>query len=199
MTAGASSIVDEHLHPQSTFCNQGENTCAWNSTNRLGTEASRTASKANRCNRAPTHRERPSAGLGSAPISKAKPPGTATRPPDPPRSHRKKAPLAAEPYAVPLRSTASSSAAESTRGGGQNCTPIGGQFSTPIDRPWVSLNLYRTMLRRKRRRQRSLPGPARKSCTGANAFHRDVGNWHERHCGCRFSAWLEFEVLRTRI
>jgi hypothetical protein len=63
------------------------------------------------------------AGPGSAHTSKVKPPDKAIRSPGP--LHKTPRP-AAEPYAVPLRSTAPGSAAEPPAERGQYCTPIGG-------------------------------------------------------------------------
>jgi len=67
---------------------------------------------------APTHWEPRRARPGSAATSRVKPPGMGTRLPDPVIG--KKTRPAAEPYAVPLRSTALGSAAELPPEGGVN-------------------------------------------------------------------------------
>jgi hypothetical protein len=75
---------------------------------------------------APTRLEPQKAGPGSAPGKAIRSPAFAG-----PLLKTSAPPL--EPYAVPLRSTAPASAADSPTERGQYCTPIGGQFWTPID------------------------------------------------------------------
>jgi hypothetical protein len=85
-------------------------THAWNRGSQDGSKKSRYAF-------APAHREPRRAGPGPATL-RAKPPDTITRPADPYRDRKKKRRPAAEPDAVPLRFTATGSAAHLHLNGG---------------------------------------------------------------------------------